>query len=121
MPFLFDAAIPAGTLGAREQPHIDGAGLVLRPWRPADADVLVAAFADPDIRRWHARTMTRDEALEWIASWPERWGAETGADWAVTADGDTVLGRIGLRHLDLVDGVGEVAYWVLPAARGRGV
>jgi RimJ/RimL family protein N-acetyltransferase len=65
--------------------------------------------------------MPREEALEWIASWPARWAAETGADWAVVDAGDAVLGRIGLRRLDLHDGVGEAAYWVLPHARGRGV
>ncbi len=64
--------------------------------------------------------MTESEALRWVASRAERWGAETGADWAVAREGELV-GRVGLRRLDLVEGVGEAAYWVLPAARGEGV
>ena len=34
--------------------------------------------------------------------------------------GDEVLGRVSLKSLDLVDGTAEVAYWVVPAARGAG-
>ncbi|MEP6464607.1 MAG: GNAT family N-acetyltransferase [Frankiaceae bacterium] len=64
--------------------------------------------------------MTEHEAEAWVASWSQRWSAETGAGWAV-CEGDALLGRVGLRALDLAEGVGEAAYWVLPAARGRGV
>ena len=55
-----------------------------------------------------------------MACWRQRWVAETGAGWAV-CEGDTLLGRVGLRTLDLSEGVGEASYWVLPTARGRGV
>ncbi len=63
--------------------------------------------------------MTEEEAAAWIAGWPERWRTETGAGWAVVEAG-TVVGQISLREVDLVDGLGEVSYWVLPAFRGRG-
>ena len=32
-----------------------------------------------------------------------------------------MVGQISLRRLDLADGLAEVSYWVLPAARGRRV
>ncbi len=32
-----------------------------------------------------------------------------------------MLGRIALRGLDFDDGIADVAYWVLPAARGAGI
>jgi len=31
------------------------------------------------------------------------------------------LGRAGLKHLKFSDGTADVAYWTVPAARGRGV
>lgn len=62
--------------------------------------------------------MTDDEARDWIDSWPRRWHEETGAGWAVVEAGD-VAGQISLRRIDLVDGLAEVSYWVLPGARGR--
>lgn len=62
--------------------------------------------------------MTDREATAWIRSWGERWKQETGAGWAVT-DGSRVLGRVGLKRIDLDEALGEVAYWVLADARGQ--
>ena len=81
---------------------------------------MLAAYADPDIQRWHTRSMTPDEAAAWIAHWPVRWTEETGAGWALTVD-DEAVGQISLRGLVHADGVTDVSYWVLPEARGRGV
>lgn len=114
-------ALPAGTLAALTQPSLDGeGGLRLRPWRAADAATVEAAYADPDIQRWHCRSMTAAEAGDWIDQWPARWRAETGAGWAVT-DAGRVAGQVSLRRIDLAEGLAEVSYWVLPHARGRRV
>jgi RimJ/RimL family protein N-acetyltransferase len=64
--------------------------------------------------------MTETEALAWVLSRSERWQDETGADWAITCE-HALLGRVGLRSLDLAEGFGEGGYWVVPAARGRGI
>ncbi|MEU0554361.1 GNAT family N-acetyltransferase [Dactylosporangium sp. NPDC006015] len=120
MPSLVTPALPVGTLAASVQPVLDGDGLRLRPWLPADVDAVVEAYSDPDIQRWHCRSMNAAEARDWIARWPARWRAETGAGWAVTAGG-RVAGQISLRTIDLAEGLAEVSYWVLPSACGRGV
>ncbi len=122
MPSLVTPAIPVGRLRALSQPVIGAGDLLLRPWQAADAPAVVAAFADPAIQRWHARTMTPDEAAEWIARWPRRWSAETDAGWAVAlASSGAAIGQVSLRNLDLVEGCSSISYWTLPAARGRGV
>ncbi len=105
-------------MAALPQPELHADGVVLRPWRASDRAAVVAGYADPDIQRWHCRSLTGDEASDWIAAWPDRWRTETGAGWAVTAAG-TVAGQLSLRRINLVDGVAEVSYWVLPVARGR--
>ncbi|MEH0985137.1 GNAT family N-acetyltransferase [Micromonospora sp. CPCC 205556] len=120
MPSLATPAVPPGSMAALTQPEIHGDGVVLRPWRPADRPSVVTAYADPAIQRWHCRSMTDDEAGDWIAGWPRRWRAETGAGWAVLHGGE-VAGQIGLRRVDLVEGLAEVSYWVLPHTRGRRV
>ncbi|MEH0844614.1 GNAT family N-acetyltransferase [Micromonospora sp. CPCC 205711] len=120
MPLLVSAAVAPGALARRPQAEIDTAGLRLRPWQPDDAADVVAGYADPAIQRWHCRAMTEPEARAWISAWAQRWRAETGAGWAIT-DPSGVLGQISLRHLDLHEGLAEVSYWVLPAARGRRV
>lgn len=59
MPSLVTPALPAGTLAALTQPSLDGGdGVRLRPWRAVDAATVEAAYADPDIQRWHCRSMT---------------------------------------------------------------
>lgn len=92
---------------------------MLRPWQGSDAHVLVEAFRDPAIQRWHRRRIgSADEARELISKWAGRWRAETSANWAVvdTGTGD-VLGRTSLRNVRLDEGIAECTYWVLPTAR----
>lgn len=100
---------------------LEATGLIIRPWQVDDARAVFDAYQDPTIQHWHVRSMTdQAEASAWVASWPTRWQDETGGDWAVTAGG-AVVGRVGFKRLDLWDGIGELAYWVTPSARGRGV
>jgi RimJ/RimL family protein N-acetyltransferase len=100
------------------QPVLDVDDFVLRPWRPADAPAVVAAYRDPEIRQWHIHSMNENEALAWIEAWPKRWRQESGCGWAAAND-DRVLGQISLRTVDLDEGVAEISYWVLPSARGH--
>nr|WP_296063900.1 GNAT family N-acetyltransferase [uncultured Actinoplanes sp.] len=120
MPILTDPALPPGSMAALAQPDIAAEGLLLRPWRLSDRRPVLAGFADPDIQRWHVRSMDDDEVDGWITSWAARWRAESAANWAITRDGE-VAGQIGLRRIDLVEGLAAVSYWVLPAARGERV
>jgi RimJ/RimL family protein N-acetyltransferase len=120
VPSLVGPVLPAGALSALTQRNLEGDGVVLRPWRAADAPTIVAAYADPGIQRWHCRSMTDAEARRWIAAWPDRWRAETGAGWAIV-HGGRVAGQISLRRIILAEGLAEVSYWALPAARGRRV
>jgi RimJ/RimL family protein N-acetyltransferase len=105
-------------MGGQPTLHVDE--LTLRPWRPDDALDVVAAYRDPDIRQWHARTVDEGEVAAWIEDCNQRWTDERGALWAVEADG-VLAGRMGLRTMDLCDGSAEFAYWVTKAGRGRNV
>lgn len=117
---LVPPVVPAGRLRDQAQPRLTAGELILRPWSPMDVGRLVEAYSDPAIQRWHVRSMNEAEAFEWVTERSHRWTAETGVDWAVV-DRDLVIGRVGFRALDLTEGRGEAAYWVLPSARGRGV
>ncbi|MFE6666201.1 GNAT family N-acetyltransferase [Streptomyces sp. NPDC057697] len=129
MPYLVQPHLPPGRLADSAQPVLTAAdGLLLRPWRPEDAPVVVAAFSDPAIQHWHLRRADdEDEARDWIGQWRDAWYRETGAHWAVVRPGSAddrvgeVLGRVSLRTLIPQLGQAECSYWVLPAARGRGV
>lgn len=118
MPRLTDPVVAPGSLARLTQPVLEANGIVLRAWQPEDAPAVVAAYSDPDIQQWHARSMGENEALDWIASWAERWQQETGCGWAAAND-EGVLGQISLRTVDLDDGLAGISYWVMPHARGR--
>ncbi|MEU4475081.1 GNAT family N-acetyltransferase [Micromonospora sp. NPDC023888] len=123
MPLLVTPALAAGSLGAREQPHLPvRPGLALRPWRVDDAPAVRAAFDCAQIQRWHVRRLDGDdEARAWTAQWARRWRDETSASWAVVDADDRPVGQVGLRGVLLEEASAQVSYWVVPAARGRGV
>lgn len=124
MPNLTPPVLPAGTLARSVQPTITtGDGLLLRPWREGDAPAVFEAFQDPLMHQWHIRAADSvDEVRGWIAAWQAAWAGEQNAQWAVAdAASGRLLGRVALRDVLLGDGVAEVAYWTVAAARGRGV
>lgn len=113
--------VAVGAMRNFEQPELRAGELVLRPWHADDVAVVREAFRDPAIQLWNLEgELGDDQAARLIGVWQARWRLETGASWAVTGQG-VVLGRVGLRTVDLALGLGEVAYWTLPAARRRGV
>jgi RimJ/RimL family protein N-acetyltransferase len=120
MPYRVEPVLPPGSLARLSQPLLHVDELLLRPWQSADVPVVLRAYAEPAIQQWHMRTLTPAEAEQWVAQWPHRWQAETGAGWAVTGR-DGVVGQISIRSFGLGEGAGEISYWVLPAARGRRV
>ena len=120
VPRLVTPAVAPGSLARLRQPVLESGGLTVRPWRVSDAPALAEAYSDPGIQRWHNRSMTGPEAQAWVDSWPGRWAGESGAGWAIGGPSG-LLGQISLRRLDLAEGLAEVSYWVVPAARGHRV
>jgi len=121
---------PAGWLQARLVPTEIAAGdLQLRIWDESHVPAVLAAAADPEISRWNTVRLPdappgdalagAEQARSWIAS---RHAWERHATWAVcdATTGD-VLGYVSLHDLNEWHLSGEVGYWVLPGARGRGV
>jgi ribosomal-protein-alanine N-acetyltransferase len=95
-----EPVLAPGCLSAVEQPRLTAEELTLRPWRRSDVGALVRAYVDPDIRRWHARSMTMADARSWIDRELDRWGQDHGSSWAVTRN-DLLLGRIGIGGVSL--------------------
>ncbi|MFJ9179659.1 GNAT family N-acetyltransferase [Streptomyces sp. NPDC102360] len=125
MPFVTKPVIEPGSLSSTPQPtlHSSDAELVLRTPAFADAPAVHNAFQDPTLRHWHIRSMdSLEEARDWVAETHTGWREEKTAQWIVArAADDTPLGRMALRELNFLDGVAEVAYWVMPEARGASV
>ncbi|WP_326826860.1 GNAT family N-acetyltransferase [Streptosporangium sp. NBC_01756] len=100
--------------------EITAGKLHLRPWRPADAEAVAQALRDPEIRRWATRTPEEPDERTWIADRAAGWADGSSASFAITdTTGGEVLGHVRVRTRG--DGIGEIGYWILAGARGRGV
>ena len=112
-----------GEIPLPEPPLTDGA-VVLRPWRDADLEALVAAVQDPDIPRWTRvpSPYTEREGREFLEGQGRQRLAGESLNLAVVDAGNgDLLGSIGVIRLDPARRTAEVGYWVAPQARRRGV
>ncbi len=123
MPSLVQPVLKFGALRDTGQPTLAvQEHFVLRPWSSRDVPRVKRAFDDPDIRRWHTRRFdTEAETLAWVASWRQRWRAETDVSWALVSETDQVVGQVGLRTVFLEAAHAQMSYWLLPEARGQGL
>ena len=104
-----------------DTPTLSDGVITLRAFRQADASEVAEAMADGEIARWTATIpwpYGRGDAERWIGTHDFRRRLREGLDLAITAGDDQAVGAIGL-DLDPA-GVGQVGYWVAPAARNRG-
>lgn len=89
-----------------------------------DRPALVEAFTDPVHVRFVPGYLldTLDAADDYIALRAREWADGERCSWAV-ADPVTgaLLGEVGLKKLDVGEGTSEMAIWVHPAARGKGI
>ncbi len=101
--------MPPRCLSAQAQPTLLGGGLTLRPWLPSDAVELVRAYDDPDIYRWHCRSLSLADAELWGSHELERWQQDLGCSWAITQN-DSLHGRVGVGGVRLDEGRAGVTY-----------
>ncbi|MFF3457135.1 GNAT family N-acetyltransferase [Streptomyces sp. NPDC002730] len=121
---LVPPAVAPGRMADTPQPVLQASyELVLRPWETDDAPQVIEAFSDPEIQKWHMLEVTTEEhARQWIIARQRSWQRESGANWAITnAKTGDIVGRAGLRYIDLRAGRGDCTYWVLPPARGQDI
>jgi RimJ/RimL family protein N-acetyltransferase len=100
--------------------HADG--LSLRPWRAEDAPAIIAACQDPEIVRWLPvipQPYGEAEARDYLEQCKLNWELGETYNFAVVDDSGQLLGSIAMRILRF--SVGHIGYWVVPAARRRGV
>ena len=107
---------------ALPDPPLRSGVLVLRPWRPEDAPTLVAAWGDPEIRRWTGVPERRDltAAEHWIAGDEARRRLELSLDLVVEREG-VVAGEVGLSSIDRDAGTADIGWWTAAADRRQGV
>jgi RimJ/RimL family protein N-acetyltransferase len=109
------------------QPHrIELDDVVLRPFVWADESAVAEALEDPGVLRWTAgmaviRTPADQRAKRWLESRIDGWARGNAVFAIADAASDYVLGTMAIRDVNRVPDQAVVAYWVSPAARGRGL
>ncbi|MGC5030529.1 GNAT family N-acetyltransferase [Micromonospora sp. DT229] len=102
--------------------NLTGPDLLLRPWRDGDAPAALDAFRDPDIALWNPQGEGLDlaAARRWVrrrADWSD--GTKVALALADPTDPAVLLGSVSLHRVHEDDA--SIGYWVVPAARGRGL
>ena len=96
---------------------LTGDEVVLRRMRPADAPAFAAAFReDPELGRLLGLDQDPDEDAV-----RERIAAGRGNQLAIAGDGGEFLGQVMLHSHDERHRRCEVAFWLVPGARRRGL
>ncbi len=79
---------------------LEGARLLLRPWRAEDAAPLAALNADPAVMRHFPAPMTRAESDAWMARLQAHFAAHGFGFWAAERRGEPgCIGAVGLLHI----------------------
>jgi RimJ/RimL family protein N-acetyltransferase len=106
------------------QPTSSAPALVLRPWTRGDLPALVAAHADPVMRRFLIGTVDdADAAQRWIDAQEVGWTDGSRHSFAVLEVDEEVelAGMVVVKRSAADDAVAEVGYWTCAHARGRGI
>jgi RimJ/RimL family protein N-acetyltransferase len=104
---------------------VEGDRVRLRPYRPADADDLIAGCNDPLTRRFTPllpSPYTAGDAERWIGQGAPGAFRAGGAAYAIADPAtDRLIGGIGLTHEPGGHRRAYIGYWVAPWARERGM
>lgn len=99
-------------------------GLVLRAFQSSDVEDLLVGCNDPEVQRWLPlpSPYTKNLARLWCTSTAEKLRTDgEGLHLAISDRHDRLLGNVCLKTTHWRRGLTEVGYWVMPAARGRGI
>lgn len=109
----------------RRQPVLEaGPHVHLRPFTVDDVEAVYLAHQDPDMVRFlpvvEAYTRAKAERFA-LGVAAEMWAEESGCAFALAESRTgTLLGSVGVPHIDYAAGQATVGYWVAPHGRGRG-
>lgn len=122
--YVLDMTAAAGSTASVLPERVEGDGLVLRRWRPADAALQHRAVVESiaHLRPWMAWAANEPQPLErrreMLAEWESAWASGGDVAFAVLFDG-RVAGSAGL-HRRRGPGALEIGYWIHPEFLRRG-
>jgi RimJ/RimL family protein N-acetyltransferase len=100
------------------EPRLTDGVVTLRPPSEADLDAIAAGIVDPDVVRWIGPP--EGSAAETLELNRARWAAGSPT-FAICEDDGSCVGHVWANRAKEEPGAAAIGYWLLPAARGRGV
>ncbi|MEN1681022.1 MAG: GNAT family N-acetyltransferase [Planctomycetota bacterium] len=70
---------------------------------------------------WCTDQYGRPDTVAWVEAQLGDWGPSSDRNFVIAGTSGDVLGAIGLKGIDHVNGTAEAGYWVRTSATGRGV
>jgi [ribosomal protein S5]-alanine N-acetyltransferase len=113
-----DSLHPPMTPPALPDPPLTDGTVLLRASEPRDAAAIEAGIHDPDVIRWIGPT--QGSATDVIALNRQRWASGSSTLSICERDG-TCVGLVWVKVREPDQTTGWIGYWLLPAARGRGL
>lgn len=104
--------------------RLEGDRVVLRDWRDEDAPALEPVCGERDVCAFSSVPWAYSEAgaLAWVERQRRKRAAGTALTLAIQApDEERPLGNVNLAGLGDRGRQAEIGYWLVPAARGRGL
>jgi RimJ/RimL family protein N-acetyltransferase len=107
------------------EPPLEDGVVRVRGWRRNDLWARVDAWCDPSLMRFMLQPAPAVPSLQDAAAWLEvreqrRQRGEALYLVVAGVEDDRALGAVWLWNVDVLHGRGEVGYWLLREARGRG-
>jgi RimJ/RimL family protein N-acetyltransferase len=102
--------------------ELRGDGFTMRRWQDDDAPAIIAACQDPEIVRWLPVIPSpygEREARDYLEQCRLSWELGDSYNFAVVDDSGELLGSVAMRMFRF--SVGHIGYWIVPAARRRGI
>ncbi|MEV5506297.1 GNAT family N-acetyltransferase [Streptomyces orinoci] len=95
--------------------------LLLRPWTERDAEALIEAAGDAELRRWTSLAVDDAEgAAHWLGNQRAGWESGRRLSFAVLAQ-EALAAHVVVKWAEGERGRASVGYWTAAPARGRGV
>lgn len=103
---------------------LKGRGILLRPWEPGDADLVIDAVTNPIIWKYTTEALSsKDDVLRYVSRAITDREAGQRYSFAVQLDGSkTIIGSSSFGSISKKDGRIEIGWtWLAPEYHGKGI